>query len=189
MRAFIITYEWVEIAYETPQCTNDRQLKKVAAPTDFVIPQPKPFQITDGNFFGAVTGAIALVLRLGTGVFAIDKKTLAGCNRPTKNIIIYEYEASPFCRKVREACAILDLTVEYRPCPGARTGFSDEMAKRTGGRRTVPYLECMQDKAICLANNSCVRVKCNLFGRHKWCSFRIFLDLSDSQTLLTKDIY
>lgn len=115
-------------------------MKKVAAPTDFVIPQPKPFQITDGNFFGAVTGAIALVLRLGTGVFAIDKKTLAGCNRPTKNIIIYEYEASPFCRKVREACAILDLTVEYRPCPGARTGFSDEMAKRTGGRRTVPYL-------------------------------------------------
>uniref|UniRef100_A0A7S1YEL3 GST N-terminal domain-containing protein n=1 Tax=Grammatophora oceanica TaxID=210454 RepID=A0A7S1YEL3_9STRA len=35
---------------------------------------------------------------------------------------------------------LLDLTVEYRPCPGARAGaFSDELYKRTG-RRTVPYL-------------------------------------------------
>jgi glutaredoxin len=87
-----------------------------------------------------VTGAIALVLRLGSGVFAINKDVLAKCGRPEKTLIIYEYEASPFCRKVREACALLDLTVEYRPCPGARAGFSDEMAKRTGGRRTVPYL-------------------------------------------------
>lgn len=87
-----------------------------------------------------MTGAIALVLRLGSGVFAINKDVLAKCGRPEKTLIIYEYEASPFCRKVREACALLDLTVEYRPCPGARAGFSDEMAKRTGGRRTVPYL-------------------------------------------------
>jgi len=33
----------------------------------------------------------------------------------------------------------LDLTVEYRPCSGARAGFSDELFERTG-RRTVPYL-------------------------------------------------
>ena len=40
---------------------------------------------------------------------------------------------------VREAINLLDLTVEYRPCPGARAGFSDELFQRTG-RRTVPYL-------------------------------------------------
>lgn len=34
---------------------------------------------------------------------------------------------------------LLDLTVEYRPCPGARAGFSDQLFQRTG-RRTVPYL-------------------------------------------------
>jgi glutathione S-transferase len=115
------------------------KLKKVAAPKNFKAPEPKPFQIADGNIGGAITGAIALVLRLGTGVFAIDKKVLDACARPTKSIIIYEYEASPFCRKVREACALLDLTVEYRPCPGARAGFSNEMQKKSG-RRTVPYL-------------------------------------------------
>jgi len=35
---------------------------------------------------------------------------------------------------------VLDLTVEYRPCPGARQGkFSEELYQLTG-RRTVPYL-------------------------------------------------
>lgn len=127
---------------------SPRSLKKVAAPLDFKVPEPKPFQIIDGNFGGAVTGAIALVLRLGSGAFAINKDVLSKCGRPAKTLIIYEYEASPFCRKVREACAMLDLTVEYRPCPGARTGFSDEMAKRTGGRRTVPYLVDDNNKSL-----------------------------------------
>lgn len=35
---------------------------------------------------------------------------------------------------------MLDLTVEYRPCPGARQGWSDYMARGTRGKRTVPYL-------------------------------------------------
>jgi len=35
---------------------------------------------------------------------------------------------------------LLDLSVEYRPCPGARQGkFSDDLFQRTG-QRTVPYL-------------------------------------------------
>jgi glutathione S-transferase len=53
--------------------------------------------------------------------------------------VIYEYDASPFCRKVRDACAVLDLTVDFRPCPGARAGFSDELFELTG-RRTVPFM-------------------------------------------------
>lgn len=34
---------------------------------------------------------------------------------------------------------MLDLACEMRPCPGARTGFSDELFELTG-RRTVPFL-------------------------------------------------
>ena len=30
-------------------------------------------------------------------------------------------------RQVRDAAAILDLTLDVRPCPGARRGFSDEV--------------------------------------------------------------
>lgn len=40
---------------------------------------------------------------------------------------------------MRETINLLDLAVEYRPCPGARAGFSDELYALTG-RRTVPFL-------------------------------------------------
>ena len=36
--------------------------------------------------------------------------------------------------------ALLDLTVLYKPCPGAKAGFSDEQFAKAG-KRTVPYLE------------------------------------------------
>lgn len=138
--------------------------KKISAPEGFQPPVPKPLSIADGNYAGFLSGAIAAAARLGSGVFvlgwtplvpAADKgpwpgtlgllrdgsTLLSRCNRPKTPPIIYEYEASPFCRKVREACSILDLTVEYRPCPGARQGWSDEMSKLTGGKRTVPFMQ------------------------------------------------
>ena len=74
------------IAFSSPKISNDRQLDNVAAPADYFIPSPKPFQMIDGNFGGAGVGAVtrakALVVRLGSGAFAINKDTLAGCNRP-----------------------------------------------------------------------------------------------------------
>ena len=36
---------------------------------------------------------------------------------PPHNLILYDYEASPWCRLVREYLTILDLTVHMRPCP------------------------------------------------------------------------
>eukprot|EP00536_Pseudo-nitzschia_multiseries_P005260 jgi/Psemu1/190109/e_gw1.96.97.1 len=55
-------------------------------------------------------------------------------------LVLYEYDSSPYCKRVRETIQLLDLTVEYRPCPGARQGrFSDELFEATG-RKTVPYL-------------------------------------------------
>jgi glutathione S-transferase len=65
---------------------------------------------------------------------------LQNAPRPVKPLILYEYDASPFCKRVREMINLLELTVEYRPCPGARQGaFSEELYQRTG-RQTVPYL-------------------------------------------------
>jgi glutathione S-transferase len=60
--------------------------------------------------------------------------------RPSIPLVLYEYDSSPYCKRVREMINLLDLTVEYRPCPGARDGkFSNELYEKTG-RRTVPYL-------------------------------------------------
>jgi len=138
--------------------------RKLTVPDDFKVPEPKPLSVADGNYAGAISGTIALAWRLGSGVFAVGWKPVAEANgenewpgtlgvlrdgssvlddaaRPSKPIVIYEYEASPFCRKVREACSMLDLEVEYRPCPGARSGWSDTMASAQQQRRTVPYME------------------------------------------------
>jgi glutathione S-transferase len=79
---------------------------------------------------------------LSVGPFRIrdSSSVLSMAPRPEKPLILYEYDASPFCKRVREVMNLLDLKVEYRPCPGARySSFSDDLFERAG-RRTVPYL-------------------------------------------------
>ena len=77
--------------------------------------------------------------KIGPVAFRDTSPILAQAPRPEEPLILYEYEGSPFCRKVREAALLLDVPIELRPCPGARAGFSDELQQLTG-RRTVPYL-------------------------------------------------
>lgn len=140
---------------------------KVQAPANFQVPEPKPLTLTRPSDVPSVLRSSAgLALRLGTGAFVLGWKidtlfapedgkyalqlgpfrirdsssVLSDAPRPKKPLILYEYDASPFCKRVREMMNLLDLTCEYRPCPGARMGkFSDDLFQRTG-RRTVPYL-------------------------------------------------
>ncbi|KAH8077597.1 glutathione S-transferase [Aureococcus anophagefferens] len=79
------------------------------------------------------------VLELGPFKFRDDSSVLPAA-RPAKPVVIYEYESSPFCRKVREACCLFDLEVEYRPVPGARGGAFARELLETSGRMTVPYM-------------------------------------------------
>ncbi|KAG7345588.1 iron hydrogenase [Nitzschia inconspicua] len=79
-------------------------------------------------------------LRLGPLAIRDSSSVLQNAPRPQQPLVLYEYDASPYCKRVRETINLLDLTVEYRPCPGARQGkFSEELFQKTG-RRTVPYL-------------------------------------------------
>jgi len=134
---------------------------EVKIPPGFVTPQPQPLSVADGDYASVLSGALALAWRLGTGIFVVGwqptpssegpwpgtlgklrdgSSLMANVGRP-KKLVVYEYEASPFCRKVREACSMLELQVEYRPCPGARQGWSDKQSLSTKGVRTVPYME------------------------------------------------
>ena len=140
----------------------------VRAPAGFTPPDPKPLTAT-GDWSGLLSASLALVLRLGAGItvtgwaprislqppeageyaLAIGPVYLSDtsavirseCPRPTGRLILYEFDSSPYCRKVRDACAMLDLAIDCRPCPGALPGgkFSDELYARMG-RRTVPFL-------------------------------------------------
>jgi glutathione S-transferase len=59
--------------------------------------------------------------------------------RPEKPLELYEYEASPYCRKVREALTVLDLDAIIYPCPKGGPRFR-EIVKQRGGKYQFPYL-------------------------------------------------
>ena len=59
--------------------------------------------------------------------------------RPEKLLDLYEFEACPFCRKVREALSILDLDARIFPCPKGGPRYREEVKAR-GGKYQFPYL-------------------------------------------------
>jgi glutathione S-transferase len=59
--------------------------------------------------------------------------------QPKQPIILYDMEACPFCRRVREALTALNLDVEIRPCPKGGRVFRAE-AERAGGKQQFPLL-------------------------------------------------
>ena len=53
--------------------------------------------------------------------------------------MLYEFEACPYCRKVREALSMLDLQAEIRPCPKGGPRFRPWVTQH-GGQTLFPYL-------------------------------------------------
>ncbi len=80
------------------------------------------------------TSVLTSVGRLGSGS-AVGRLG----PRPQKRLEIYEFEACPFCRKVREALSILDLEAQILPCPKGGKRFREALIKR-GGKAQFPYL-------------------------------------------------
>ncbi|XP_010930429.1 uncharacterized protein [Elaeis guineensis] len=52
---------------------------------------------------------------------------------------LYEFEACPFCRRVREAMTELDLSVEVYPCPKGSLRHR-EIVRKIGGKEQFPFL-------------------------------------------------
>lgn len=59
--------------------------------------------------------------------------------QPEKPIILYDMEACPYCRRVREVLTALHLDVEIRPCPKGGRFFRPE-AEALGGKQQFPLL-------------------------------------------------
>lgn len=79
--------------------------------------------------------ALTTVLRLGAGASAIATRG----PRPDERLVLYEREACPYSRRVREALAMLDLDVLSKPVPEGSTRHARELERLTGGT-TVPVL-------------------------------------------------
>ncbi len=59
--------------------------------------------------------------------------------RPELPVELYEFEACPYCRKVREALTMLDLKAMIYPCPKNGPRFRKEVVAK-GGKAQFPYL-------------------------------------------------
>ena len=59
--------------------------------------------------------------------------------RPEQLLELYEFEACPFCRKVREALSFLDLDAIIYPCPVGGPTFRTKIEIDTG-KAQFPYL-------------------------------------------------
>ncbi len=59
--------------------------------------------------------------------------------RPQQLLELYDFEGCPYCRKVREALSILDLSARIRPCPRGGPRFRQELIRRAG-KAQFPYL-------------------------------------------------
>ena len=138
------------------------KVTSIKAPEGWVAPDPQKFTVSEGQLGNVVSAAVPLVLRVGTGalingwkpslvdddgagysLLRVAGKKLAEASelgpRPENPIEVFEYEGSPYCRKVREAAAVLDLDVVYRPCPSGET-YWRPMAKGEGAA-TFPYMK------------------------------------------------
>ena len=80
------------------------------------------------------TSIFTTVSRLGAGLTAT-----APARRPARLLELYEFEACPFCRKVRDALTELDLEAMIYPCPKGGTVFRAK-AIELGGKAQFPYL-------------------------------------------------
>lgn len=59
-------------------------------------------------------------------------------NQPVKALKLYEFEGSPFCRRVREVITLLNLDVEIYPCPKGGTKYRS-VVKQIGGKLQFPF--------------------------------------------------
>lgn len=59
--------------------------------------------------------------------------------QPARPLELYDIEASPYCRLVREALTELDLDVLIKPCPAKGTRFRP-LVKQLGGKHQHPFL-------------------------------------------------
>ena len=80
------------------------------------------------------SSTMASVLRLGAGW-----KARPVGRQPAKLLELYEFEACPFCRRLREAMSEYDLDAMVYPCPRGGTRFRPK-ALALGGKEQFPFL-------------------------------------------------
>lgn len=144
--------------------TSSSPSVSITPPPNFKPPEPKRFAIRSDKTFEILGASLPLLFRFATGVFVSGysfsvvskdeiplneyafrisgitvKETSKLGARPAKPIEIYEFESCPFCRKVREIVAVLDLDILFYPCPRNGPNFRSKVVQM-GGKTQFPYM-------------------------------------------------
>ncbi|GMN45390.1 hypothetical protein TIFTF001_014572 [Ficus carica] len=89
-----------------------------------------------------VTSSLSSLARLPWGSKSlpnsVDREEFTTLDPPMR-LQLYEFEACPFCRRVREAITELDLSLEVYPCPKGSVRHR-EIVRRLGGKEQFPFL-------------------------------------------------
>ena len=87
-----------------------------------------------GHKVKSVQATISMLLRGGLGNMGTPTPI-----QPDKSLILYEHEACPYSRRVREVMTHLNLDYESRPSPHKGHVYRDEL-KELAGKAQVPFL-------------------------------------------------
>ena len=141
-----------EVARDRPRAGADDDGAKPASATgpnsvlSALCPLLKVFSGGDAaaprnRFLEVATSGLASVSRLPFGVTVQPECAARPAERsPAKPIIVYEFEACPFCRRVRETATQLDLALVVKPCPKDAATHRDEAFALGNTSRTFPFL-------------------------------------------------
>lgn len=98
----------------------------------------KRYEIAAGQQLATATAGAPAFFRLGTAAF-VSNNLKNFRKRPSKPIELYEFEGCPFCRKVREACTLLDVDVLFYPCPKGGPTWRPK-AVQLSGKSQFPFM-------------------------------------------------
>ncbi len=113
-----------------------------------------------GRGLDVVMSWTASVLRGGAGMTV---KSYAAKQRPEKPLELYEFEACPFCRKVREVLTALDLDALVYPCPKGGSRFRPR-AVAMSGKPGFPFLVDPNTGESMLESDAIVRYLAERYG-------------------------
>ena len=87
----------------------------------------------------------------------------APARQPAKLLSLYEFEACPFCRKVREALTVMDLDATIYPCPPGGARFRS-IVKQRGGKEQFPFLVDPNTDRQMYESNEIIRYLAETYG-------------------------
>ncbi|KAE8772340.1 GTP-binding protein YPTM1 [Hordeum vulgare] len=117
------------------------------------------------------TSSLSSLARLpwGSSVAASSTENITA---PTSALTLqlYEFEACPFCRRVREAMTELDLSAEVYPCPKGSLRHRD-VVRKIGGKEQFPLLVDASTGVMMYESGDIVKYLFRQYGQGKSPSF------------------